>query len=172
MLLRLFQAFFDICRLRKGPQDLPPSAELLALALVAYAAVVAVSALISRLPGPAIGSSMVETFLIAAINFVLLALRRFDGRWLQTTTAMAGTGVLFTLLALPLLAGLAGAGNADAAASLLYPALLALIVWNIAVIAHILRHALSVPFAVAVIIAAAYAWVIAAAVSGVFPEAA
>ena len=32
MLLTLFQAFFDICRLRRGPQDLPASPELLALA--------------------------------------------------------------------------------------------------------------------------------------------
>jgi hypothetical protein len=171
VLLTLFRAFFDICRLRKGPQDLPASPELLSLSLLAYAIVVALLGMISRPAADAVGASLVETGLVAAINFALLALRRFEGRWLQTTTAMAGTGVLFTLFAMPLFAGLAGPGvAASPAQGVLYAGLLLLIVWNISVTAHILKHALSVPFAAAIVCAAAYAWVVAAAVSGMFPE--
>lgn len=171
MLLTLFRAFFDICRLRKGPQDLPASPELLSLSLLAYAVVVALLGMMSRPAADAVGASLVETGLVAAINFAVLALRRLEGRWLQTTIAMAGTGVLFTLFAMPLFAALAGAGTGEGAAQgMLYVGLLLLIVWNIAVTAHILKHALSVPFAAAVVLAAAYAWIIAAAVSGMFPE--
>jgi hypothetical protein len=171
VLLTLFRAFFDVCRLRKGPQDLPASPELLSLSLLAYAAAVALLTMLSKPPAVAVGASLMETALLAGINFVLLALRGFDGRWVQTTTAMAGTGVLFTLFAMPLFAGMSGDGTgAGAVPALLYAALLLLVVWNVAVTAHILRHALTVPFPAAIVIAAAYAWVVAAAVAGMFPE--
>jgi hypothetical protein len=171
VLLTLFRAFFDICRLRKGPQDVPASPELLSLSLLAYLAAVAMLTMLSRPPAAALGASAIETALVAGINFVLLALRRFEGRWMQTTTAMAGTGVLFTLFALPLFAGLSAAGSgAGAVPGVLYASLLLLVVWNIAVTGHILKHALALPFPVAILIAAAYAWVVAMAISGLFPE--
>lgn len=169
-LLTLFRAFFDVCRLRRGPQDIPASPELLTLSLLAYAATAAVLTVTSRPAVPALGAGVVEALLIAGINFALLALRRLDGRWMQTTTAMAGTGTLFTLAALPLFAGMAGTDGNGGVAALLYAALLLLLIWNVAVTAHILRHALSLPFPAALIVAAAYAWVIAAAITGMFPE--
>lgn len=172
MLLTLFRVFFDICRLRKGPQDIPASPELLSLSLLAYVVVVTLLTLMSRPAATALGASLVETGLLAGINYVLLRFRRFEERWMQTTTAMAGTGILFTLFALPLFAGLAAAGNGSGLVpGTLYAGLLVLIIWNIAVTAHILKSALSLPFPAAVVIAAAYAWVVALAVSGMFPEA-
>jgi len=140
------------------------------LSLLVYAAAAALLALISQPPAVALGASVLETLLIAGINFVLLALRRFDRRWLQTTTAMAGTGVLFTLFALPLVAGMATAGDGGPASPFLYTALLGLFIWNIVVTAQIFRHALSLPFPAAIMVAAAYAWVIFSVVTGTFPE--
>jgi hypothetical protein len=169
-LLTLFRAFLAICRLRKGPQDLPASPELLSLTLFAYVVMTACLTMLLRPPVTAIGASLVETALIAGLNFALLALRRLEGRWLQTTTAMAGTGIVFSLIAVPIYAGL-GAGDAGGALmGVLYSALLLLVVWSVAVAGHILRHALSLPFPAGVVLAAAYTWVVAAAVSGLFPE--
>lgn len=171
MLLTLFRAFFDVCRLRKGPQDLPASPELLLVTLVGYAGVVSLLTLFSRPAAAAVGASLTETTLIAGINFALLSLRRMEGRWMQTTTAMAGTGILFTVFAMPFFAGLSAAGAGPGAGpAFIYAGLLFLIVWNIAVTGHILKHALSLPFPVAVVIAAGYAWIVAMAVSGLFPE--
>jgi hypothetical protein len=105
----LVNLFLQIALLRRGPQDLPASALLLVLTVLAC---VGVNLLVSfalppaRDPQPGlkdtfIGPLLVSTLYTLAWYVVLLRVVRRPERTLQTTTAVFG---LQTLLALPWLA--------------------------------------------------------------------
>ena len=69
-------------------------------------------------------------------------------------TENAGTsGTVTTLVAIPFLAWRVGVMRAGAPAGIEMAFIAMIVVWNLAVIAHVLRHALSTSFAVAVVIA-------------------
>lgn len=152
---RLIATFLDICRLRRGPQDLP------------YNPVLALSLLIAALALEGFGASryggadnllpsllLSGTFALAA-TWAILRMRRFESRFWQTLTAHLGTSVLFALLALPLLAGI-GPVTEETIRNL--PPLLAwgiviLAIWRLMVSGHIWRCALELPLPVGVLVA-------------------
>lgn len=154
--------FFGICCLRRRPQDLPASVELLVIALAGYGLASFALTWLAYPAGPALAAGAAECVLLAALNYTILTLRGLPGRWLQTTSAMAGTGLLFTVAAVPVFMGMELAGPAALVQSGLYFVTLFLLVWNVAVMAHILRHALDTSFATAVVAAVGYMWLIAA----------
>jgi hypothetical protein len=152
----LFRAFFEVCLLRRGPQDLPASSLLLAVCLAGYALGSVALAAFNLSPPQAILSGGLETLLLCLLSYLLLALRRVPRRWLQTATALAGTGVVLVLFALPLLAW---ALYLDARqGDVTIPALLyfVVVVWNVMVLGHIFRHALSTGLGVGVAVALVY----------------
>jgi len=91
-------------------------------------------------------SAFVDTTLLVTLAFISLWINDTPERRLQTITALAGAGSLLQLVAWPILFWLSSAGEVDNSTLLFIPrwALLLLVLWNILVIAHILRHALSV----------------------------
>ena len=93
--------------------------------------------------GLAFLSAAVDTVLLIGLAYLALWIRGYQGRTIQTVTAFAATGTLFEIIGLPLVAYLQSL-NADNPSSLSI-LLLVLIVWNIMVIGHILRHAVDVP---------------------------
>lgn len=141
---QLIQIFWEICLLRKGPQDLPASHVLLGLSLVAYGTVSVVIAhtILAKLP-MAILAAAVDTFLLAILSRVLLWARLLSNRWNQTCTALAGTGCIFEIALWPINVWQHAIGNTEPTFSLPLVLVLTVLVWNVAVIAHILRHALS-----------------------------
>lgn len=153
--IALFKAFFAICRLQKGPQDLPSSRELLSVSLIAYTACSIGVGLLSMAPGSALVSGLADTGLMIVLTVAILRLRGFAARITQTLTAFAGTGTVLSLIALPFLfaahAARSRSGNAGVAGLLM----LFIFFWNLIINAHILRHALStrmvVGFALAVL---------------------
>jgi len=90
-------------------------------------------------------------------------------RLTQTLTALAGTGTLLGLCALPVIQ-LLSSGQATGQPSLLASMLwLLLFGWNLVVVAHIMRHALSVNFPVATGIAMLYTLVAIQIINALFP---
>ena len=149
----LFRAIASIALLRQGPQILPVSSLLLSLVLVMHWGIGVVLGLFSLPPGMALLSALVGTLIMVALVHGLLLLHRRHSRVTQTLTALAGCEVLLGLLALPLTAlFLAGGGMAELAALLS----LLLLGWNIAVAAHIFRHALGVSMGMGVLFAIGY----------------
>lgn len=152
--ITLFKAFFAICRLQKGPQDLPSSRELLALSLIAYTVCSVGVGLLSMAPDAALVSGLADSGLMIVLTIAILRLRGFAARITQTLTAFAGTGTVLSLIALPFLfaahAARARSGSTGVAGLLM----LFIFFWNLVINAHILRHALStrmvVGFALAV----------------------
>ncbi|MEY6432772.1 hypothetical protein ABC977_10175 [Thioalkalicoccus limnaeus] len=140
----LIYFFFEMCLLRRAPQDLPAS-ELL------FRLVLATSLLIGVLVGVIAGQpllagvirSLAQLLLLLAVLFVALDLFGRRPRFLQTATALLGTGALLGLLALiPI--GLLPADFAGDQLTLAGLVLLGIFVWSVVVAGHIVRHTFGV----------------------------
>ena len=161
----------EICLLRAGPQDLPAAPVFLGLVLAGY---VLVDILISRInfaPGVAIAVSLLDTLLLATFVQLVLRIRAKPERFNQTLAAVAGTGLLLGLLAVPVIQGLSAAQLADQTASGLALLWLAILVWSLLVLGHILRHALDVKLATGIGIGVLYSLLSVMIVRSLFPDA-
>lgn len=165
----LIEAFLQICLLRRGPQDLPRSTLLLYLVLGLYALAGVMLALAYQPIPSAIALSLTDTALLSAMTGLLLYLYGRTARVVQTLSALAGTGFLLALAALVPTWWWTTARASGADASLAPLALLALVVWSIAVAGHILRHALSAPFPIGLIVAVVFYWLSASMQTALFP---
>lgn len=154
--ITLFRAFFNICLLKSRPQDLPSSYDLLLVCLFLYASINSLLAFTTTTPGYAILSGVLETFLVAVITLVILKLNRHPERWVQTLTALAGTGCILGILALPLFTGALLLNTGDFLQGLFVILYLILIIWSLAIMGHILRHALDTTMGVGVVFAIFY----------------
>lgn len=168
-MLRLITIWLDICLLRAGPQDVPASRVLLWLTLIAY---LLVSFLLSQ-PGypSAVAARIAGVDLALLVVFVTAPLYLLDktARIGQTLAALAGSGALLGVLALPVIrVVLAGqvAGEVPPTAALVW---LILFGWSLLVVAHIMRHALSVAFAVGLGVAVLYTLVAMQVIGTLFP---
>lgn len=140
----LLDLFLAICVLRKGPQDVPASEVLLRLCLAVYVAIGVVVGLMELSVPAALAHAGLELALMLGITWALLWMRGLGERFQQTVTAMAGSGVVLGVLALPVIGWLLHAHRHDTDASVPSLLYLALLVWRVVVIGHILRHALAV----------------------------
>jgi hypothetical protein len=102
--LQFLKVFVDIVLWRRGPQDLPASPVLLALAAAAYVAVSIVQLALLDEPAAAwVVFVVLDPILLTAGTWLLLRLFRRQERFLQTAAAVLGTGaVLGLVLFLPL----------------------------------------------------------------------
>jgi len=165
-LVRLFAA---ICLLRAAPQELPASRLLLGFTLGLYLLFSWLLAIPAYSQTRALQVALLDTALLVAFIQVLLYLLGRGTRILQPLTAMAGSGSLLGLLALPLvLWGQPSQADQQVSGLLLYVWLLVL-VWNVLVAGHILRHALSTSLGIGTGVALLYALVSMQLVAAIFP---
>ena len=146
--LTLISAFWGVCTFRVRPQDIPASTALLT---VTTAANYLTSTAINKIQLP-LGSSLVvasiEIAVIVGLTATLLSVASWPRRLLQTLTALMGAGTVIGVIVWLML--------------LAFPALpqsarLAFFVWNVSIMAHVLRHALETHVAVGFLIALGYA---------------
>lgn len=156
LFIRFFREFLDICLFRRAPQDLPASNTLLGLAVLLSACGSLVLARSSLAWPRAAASAFIETLFMLAAVYLILTLQGLTGRWLKTVTAVAGTNAVLIIISLPLLAWLLAAQNQDMNSSLPGLLFLCLIIWNVMVLGHIFRHALSTYFPLGVLVALGY----------------
>lgn len=148
----LLKVFLDICLFRRGPQDVPASPLLFGLAMLVY---LIVGVVLLSLEGPlfqAVLQALVELFVMLGFVWVNLRFLHLQPRFLKTGTAMLATDALISSLAVPLLAWMAWSEQGGEP----YLLLLILMLWHLAVVAHILRHALSRPLSVGIGLAIVY----------------
>jgi hypothetical protein len=152
--------FWDICAVKAAPQDLPASSFLLSLALLAYLVTGAVVAAFQWPLSQAILAAFLDTVFLTVLSRVLLWARMLSGRFVQTLTALAGSGAVMTVIALPLVMWQSFVGVTDANAPTLPSWLLMIwMIWNVVVVGHILRHALSTVLPLGIGLAAVYAYI-------------
>jgi len=140
-MLQWTQLFWDICLLRKTPQNLPYSLALLWILLpIAFI----LDCLTTQVQNPAAGfgqvllAVMTLTLLYLLVVVSLLVLLGLGTRIVQTLSSLLGAGMILNLLALPLLFSFdPQQPGVEVWLSLL------LLLWNLVVNTHILRAAMS-----------------------------
>ena len=152
----LIRTFWDICLLQKAPQDIPYSRGLFILLLLVGFVIDNLNLNIA-LPEMAVASIMAVVslhtiFLVGSLSG-LLALMGYRARIFQTLTALIGTGIIISLLALPVLLIVSRLAKEPGYFGLI---LLLLNIWSLLITAHILRHALSIGFLLAGLLAFGY----------------
>ena len=163
-----FLIFRDILLLRRGPQDLPHSTQLLTTIAAACVVVqtVAATILVDQPATTLLVSALFSVLLTLIALNVMLGLRRLRNRFVQAAIALLGCNLVFTLIGIPVATFLptkpTAADQMPAISLLFAPLLLAFVIWQIAVNAHVLRHSLDLPLwgGVAMVLL----WVIIAAV--------
>ena len=151
----LFNLFLDICLFRKGPKDVPASAALLKTCLLAYG-LSGLLVLMLSTPAPvALLQILLDLVLLSGLLHLALIVRRHPQRFEQTLSALTGTGSLMALLALPLMSWIIQQ-SPSGAAELPSALLLALMVWSIAIMAHILRQTFETSIWIGVLYAVGY----------------
>ncbi len=151
----VLKTIVDLCLLRGSPRDLPYSTSLLTGLLI-------LSVGLSMFAGQLLGASdtilprtLVWLLLHLGVIYLLLQMRSAPGRFVQTVSAFAGTGILVSLALLPLsrilyLGALDPEQLPNPLLSLLWIIIFA---WSFFIDAHILRHALRISLSAGLLIA-------------------
>jgi hypothetical protein len=155
-MLALLEAFLQIAMRRRGPEDLPDSQLLLAVALAAYlAAQVPVAFLLFGWSGRSLAAVVADLALLCACFWAPLWYVGKPARFRRTLTALAGTGALLSLPQVPLVLASRAAEEAGTVPALPTLGILALIAWTVVVQAHVAARALSARFGVGLAVALA-----------------
>lgn len=152
----LLQRFFQICLYKAGPADLPASLWLLKLVCLLY---FGVGTLVSHVDHPwqaSLAASLADTFLLLIVCWILLYLRGLHSRFIQTATAMAGTGAILGLFGIPIFMLFREVESSGQLTSLVLLLVLVLMFWSLFITAHIFRMALEIRPGFAAILTVAY----------------
>jgi hypothetical protein len=168
-LFAFVNTFFAICLLRLAPQELPPSRLLLGVVLSAH---ILSGMLLWAIYHPlweGLVAGLLQTLLLAGLTASLLLMQGLQVRFLQTLTALAGTGTLMGLLALlPLYL----AKTAEERGQAVFESeLLAVFLggWSLLVTGHILRHALSIHLWWGLILAVTFVGIFTSVMNALLP---
>jgi len=148
----LLNHFVDLCLLRKGPQDMPFSPQLLVV-ITLLNILVGLVMIVDVRTGvlSALAESLFDSGLMLVALYFALQSQNRRARFMQAATALMGSGLLLGLLALPLISW---SRNPDSAMAGLL--LLILILWSMVVMGHILRHTFEIGLAIGVGLAFVY----------------
>ena len=134
----------DICLFRANAEDAPSSQIFMMFTVMVYAMLSVFIVMVDYSPGKAISTVLVGIAMMIGFAKAGLWIRNFMNRSRQTITALAGTGIIFNLINLPLVL----LSSHFPAEELVFPRFLLLLIlfWNITVIGHIMKNVLSIPF--------------------------
>lgn len=137
---QLIVLFFEICIMRKGPQDVPASPWLVRLMFIPYLLVNLLILLLDSDWSHALLQISAETVLMVGFCYPLLYFSGKTARFPQTLTALLGSDVVISLCAIPAVASL----NTQIS-QVAYIAMIVLMGWHWLVNGNIFRHALDRP---------------------------
>ena len=152
----LSRAFWDVCLLRRRPQDLPNSGFLLNTVVALYFALGLLLNLFGLSFVEAVVLSAAMTGLLIVTIHTLLMLRGHRERARQTITALMGAAIVLFLPALALRYWFYVIETAGTQSRLAAYVWIFLFVWESFIAAHVLRHALNLRLIFAYFIAIAY----------------
>ena len=142
--MNVLRVILQICLLRGKPQDLPTSLGLLALTALAGVVVDYFSLSSQEFSLAQLLFVLFQVALFGGGLWLVLRLRGFAARWIQTATALYAANALFSLLLLPLLPALEQMLKAgpDSAPGWQGYVMLFVSGWFLAVMARVLREAI------------------------------
>ena len=150
---RLLLSWLEQCLLRRAPQADPASISTLGWSLLAYATLDLLQARASSGWQTSLAMTTLDMLIMVLFSWAVLRLTKKSARYLQTLTALAGTGAVLGLVGLPLIQQVAQVHPDEGPAGTLVLGWLVLLVWSILVQAHIYRHALSIRYGAGLLVA-------------------
>jgi hypothetical protein len=160
-----------IMLLRAGPQHLPYSVPLM-LSLVLLYVVSGVAVLDSSMDtNYALGNMLLDVVVLFAFTWFCLSLLKFRQRFVQTIIALAGIGVVYHLLAWPLLLDLQDMQAEAQGVKMSAVLMLLLLSWQVLVYGHVFRHAMVMSMSRALALSFGYLFLSIAVADIVFPGA-
>ena len=142
-MMQFAHLFLDIALLRRNPQDLPASPLLLRLSLIAVV-ISYVLALGSRYSlAESLARAVVDVAFLGVFVYALLVWARLTARFIQSFTALCGTGTILNLVSWPVFGLLSDEAAGDDFAVLGLLLMMTIVIWGVAVTAHIFRQALN-----------------------------
>lgn len=152
----LARLFFDICLLKKGPQDVPDSSDVRITVFISY--LLAGSVLISSglSWSDALYQSIIETLLVALFIYVLLLFFSLPHRFKQAITAIYGSGTLITTLSIPFVFWLAALIKNEASTGVAGLAVFLIVCWSFVVMGHIIRETIQKSMAFSLLLTFCY----------------
>ena len=140
----LIKPFVSMCFFYSKPQDLPTSEILLGITLFAYMAVSILLATPVYGIGMGFVQAILELVLLIVYTGIVLKLSHHQERYIQTLSALAGTGVVFGLISIPLVYSLYQTIAPQSAPDMtILRAYVLILAWLVVVYGHVFRHALS-----------------------------
>ena len=170
LIKRWLVSWLQQCLLRRAPQDDPLSYSALQWSIVAYVLMDLWQARASSDWPATLGMTLLDTLVMVLFAWTLLLLTKKSARLVQTLTALAGTGTVLGVVGLPLILQAARTQTEDGPAGILVLAWLLMLVWSIAVQAHIFRHALSTGYGTGLLLAGLHTVLIVTLVETLFPR--
>lgn len=152
----LIRAFWEVCLLKRRPQDIPASGFLFKLVLCGYILRSLAINAFGFAVAEAIVLSLVMTALLLLVVYALLLIPGHGRRMLQTATAIMGTALVLFPPSLALRYWFHVIEQSGTRSSLAGYLWVMLFVWGLFIAAHILRHALNTRLIVGFVIAVAY----------------
>lgn len=136
--------FFNVCRLKAAPQDAPLSRSVFFLTITLFWASGALTLLFAQPLIEAALLSAVETAILVFLTNLALWIRNTPERITQSITALAGSGTILAFISMPFMAMVGDANlNIDSLVNVIW---IGLMIWETLIVAHVLRHAMDVPF--------------------------
>ncbi len=138
----LIKLLLDICLLKKAPQNLPYSINLLKILALINIAINFLLLTMSVYWFSALLKAAVGVLLIGGFSWISLFFSRKQSRFCQTTCALLGTDALLDLFALPAIATMA----VNQGGLLVFLVMISVIIWHWVITGHIMRNALEQSF--------------------------
>ncbi|HHJ80432.1 MAG TPA: hypothetical protein ENJ65_02240 [Candidatus Tenderia electrophaga] len=154
---KVIEVFWQICLLKRAPQELPASSFLLLVSVLAYGMAGFLMGVMNMPAGQAFISSVLDIALVGSMTQLLLWIKDMGPRFQQAFTALMGSGAILGFLALPVLFLQMQMGDQPAFIPSLM--IISMVIWNLTVVGHILRHTISAPFFVGMLLAVTYMYV-------------
>ena len=154
---------------RKRPQDLPVANELFWFSTVIYTVLSALISYTSQTFFISLISGLIEISILLFISFLFLYLRSVPKRWMQVTTALAGTGAIISIIILPLIYARVFIPVDATVQEIILTLIFILWFWNLSVMSHILKNALSSSYVLAALGAFTYVAVTYLILENLFP---
>lgn len=156
--------------LKTAPQDLPCSSGLMSRIIFIYllSGLVVQSGMVE--PSQSISRMLLNLGIIMFFTYVVLSSLKLKARFVQTISALVGVGIIFNLLAWPLLKQLGKEASPEPLAGIISFLVLLLMSWELLVTAHIYRHALNAKMGHAIILSLGLFFISITLSQMIFPE--
>jgi hypothetical protein len=154
---RLLNLFVDICLLRAGPQQLPASGFLL-LVTALLGLLSGTVVIVASFGGvfPALQAQLLDLLLLLGLLRAGLVARGRQARFLQSAIALLGSGVVINLLVMPLQLAIGDDPAGSTIGGLAVLLYLALLLWSMVVMGHILHHAFNIHLTGGIVLSLGY----------------